>query len=224
MSELDGAATRRRARSDRPARRRVRGGAVRPGAGRYRGVLRGLRVRARGIGQRDRRGRQVGATDVCRLPRPGEHPSRCERPRPAATGGEEGVVRLRRRDDRAHRHAHRRCHPVRARRPVADLDRRPDHGTRPGDRRRRLRDRKLLVPPAALAALTAPKSSPTSPNPSTPPDPTSITRVRSTSCADPPCARQPNSSRCLDTTLRDRRPSEQNVAITLARHQRTKQQ
>ena len=121
------------------ARRRVRAVRLRPGPGRHGGVLRGLRVRAGGLGQHDRRHRQERSAALRRV-------RRCWRRTgststgPSATGS--GRARRRSRRPRTtrgtHRHADRRRDGVRAAGRAADLGRCAGDGARADRARRRV--------------------------------------------------------------------------------------
>ena len=97
-----------------PLGRRLRAVPVRPGAGRHGRVLRGVRVRAGGLGQHDPRHRQERSAAVRRLRRARAEPAGRQSDRARSTRDAQGVVRAGRVDARDHRHGDRRRDGVRA--------------------------------------------------------------------------------------------------------------
>ena len=97
---------------------------LRSGARRHGGVLRRLRLRHGGLGERHRRDRQERSTALRPVRRPGDHPPRRQQGRADSTRHTQGVVRTGRDDDGPDRDDDRRRHAVRRPADVADLGRR----------------------------------------------------------------------------------------------------
>ena len=111
----------------------VRALPLRPGAGRHGGVLRGLRVRPGGLGQHDRRHRQVRSAALCGVRRARAEPARRQSHGPRPPRHAQGLVRAGRgRPREITGHGDRRRHRVRAAGRAADLGRRAGDGTGSG--------------------------------------------------------------------------------------------